>query len=59
MKKILYVYIKGHTYTDNLVEREADKEFNEIVKYFDKYDDMINWVTTFSNNYSIPVQFYK
>lgn len=57
-KKIGYCYIKGNTYTENQFCYDGDELLHAIDKTFNNYDEMLQFVTKFSDYYSIAIQFY-
>ena len=59
MDKIAYVYIKGDTYKEYTLKYQGDETFNEIEKTFETLEELMQYVITFSDYYSISIQFYR
>lgn len=58
MKKA-YCFIKGNHYKNFRIEREEDENFLPIEKNFNTKEELVDFAIALSNNYSVPIQFYK
>ncbi len=55
---LLIAYIKGNKYDSYKVVFEGNEEIKAFSKTFEDYEKFLDFVTAFSNYYSIKVQFY-
>ena len=55
---LLIAYIKGNKYDSYKAVFEGNEEIKAFSKTFEDYEEFLDFVTEFSNYYSIKVQFY-
>ena len=55
---ILYAYLVAERYKRYMVVFDGNKELKAFEKIFNNLDELIEFVTIFSDYNSIPVQFY-
>jgi hypothetical protein len=55
---IMYAYIKGDRYSSYRVIFDGNDDLNAINRVFTSLEGLQEFVTYFSNYYSIPIQYY-
>ena len=57
--KIAYAYFKGVNYKTFSFLYEGDDEVKEVRKDFNTIEELVGFMISFSDYYSIPVQIYE